>query len=72
MDFPAFVYRSASQYLQVQDASEHAAALADGWFASVPGALAPRIERQTEPAPLHVEQPVDEPAKRGPGRPKKA
>jgi hypothetical protein len=44
MEFPALVYRSASVHLLVQDEAEHAAALADGWFATVPEALAPKPE----------------------------
>lgn len=42
IEFPALVYRSASVYLQVHSQAEHAAALKDGWFATVPEALAPK------------------------------
>lgn len=47
IEFPALVYRSASVYLQVHSQAEHAAALKDGWFATVPEALAPRVESKT-------------------------
>lgn len=48
IEFPALVYRSASVHLLVHDKAEHAAALADGWFATVPEALAPKAETPRE------------------------
>lgn len=49
MEFPALVYRSASVYQLVLDEAEHAAALRDGWFATVPEALAPREANAATP-----------------------
>lgn len=40
MEYPRLVYKSASVHLLTETAVQHAAALADGWFATVPDALA--------------------------------
>jgi hypothetical protein len=55
MQFPRLVYRSASEHLSVATEEQHAAALKDDWFASVPeaegkkNAIAPT---ETAPAPV--------------------
>lgn len=36
MEFPRFVYRSASSHLLVNDETEYESALAAGWYGSVP------------------------------------
>lgn len=52
MKFPRLVYRSASEHLLVKDEEQHAAALKDGWFASVPEAIAiAAYNTATETAP---------------------
>jgi len=43
MEFPRLVYRSASDHALARDQSEHDALIADGWFPSVPEALAGRL-----------------------------
>lgn len=43
MKFPRLVYKSAAIYKGVNDADEFDSAIADGWFASVPEALAPKL-----------------------------
>lgn len=55
MQFPRLVYRSASDHLSVETEEQHAAALKDGWFASVPEADAKKnaiAEAETAPAPV--------------------
>ena len=42
MEFPRLVYKSASEHILVENEAEHAAALKDGWHATVPDALAPK------------------------------
>ena len=50
MDFPRLVYKSAATHKLVANADEHAEALKDGWFASVP-------EAEGKPTPVRtVEQ----------------
>lgn len=50
MQFPRLVYRSASDHIVVKDEEQHAAALKDGWFASVPE-CAPKAAASDEIAP---------------------
>ena len=55
MDFPRLVYRSASEHTLVKSEEQHAAALKEGWFASVPEADAKKnvfAEAETAPAPV--------------------
>lgn len=55
MDFPRLVYRSSSEHLSVETEEQHAAALKDGWFASVPDAEAKKnaiAPAETAPAPV--------------------
>lgn len=64
MDFPALVYRGTGgkefTYKPVSDQSEHAAALADGWFATVPDAL--DGARPAPPAPaIEAKAPAADP-----------
>lgn len=42
MDFPRLVYKSAETHMLVSNEDEMNAALADGWFESVPEALEAR------------------------------
>jgi len=55
MQFPRLVYRSASDYLLADDPIDFNAALENGWYASVPEALAgplkPHIEVVKDDAP---------------------
>jgi hypothetical protein len=46
MLFPRLVYKSATEYKAVENAQDYAAALSDGWFASVPEALAKTHDTQ--------------------------
>lgn len=57
MQFPAFVYKAKGphqraggtyDYKLVEDAAEHAAALADGWFATLPDAIQGKPEEKPE------------------------
>lgn len=57
MEFPALVYRSASVYQLVRNEAEHAAALKDGWFATVPEAVAPKLGEVNTPR----DEPRDDP-----------
>lgn len=41
MEFPRLVYKSAALHLLTKDEKEFDAAIADGWFATVPEALEP-------------------------------
>lgn len=40
MEFPRLVYKSASNHALANDAEQFAALMKDGWFASVPEAIA--------------------------------
>lgn len=40
MEFPRLVYRSASDHLLVKDQDQYDDAMADGWYGSVPEAVA--------------------------------
>lgn len=51
MKFPRLVYKSAAIYKGVNDADEFDSAIADGWFASVPEALATKVEVVKEKEP---------------------
>jgi len=42
MEFPRLVYKSPSVYKLVHDSVEFDLAIGDGWFASVPEAMAPK------------------------------
>jgi hypothetical protein len=53
MEFPRLVYRK-DEYKRVLDADQHANALGDGWFNSVPEALAGKAD---EPAIDEVSPP---------------
>lgn len=71
MQFPALVYRGTGgkefTYKPVDDQAEHAAALAAGWFATVPEALAPPAPAAVieTPAPVAAE-PIPEPVPAAP------
>lgn len=55
MEFPRLVYRSANNHKPVQNADEHAAALADGWYDSVPDAIA---KKHTPPPAGNTPEPT--------------
>lgn len=55
MEFPRMVYRSASLHMGVNSADEHAAALNDGWFATVPDALAGKHSELPKPVTIYRE-----------------
>lgn len=59
MQFPRLVYRSAALYMLADDQAAHDALIADGWFASVPEALAGQHAAPPPPAPAEA-QPVDD------------
>ncbi len=40
MEFPRLVYRSASEHLLTENDEQYAEAIADGWYGSVPEAIA--------------------------------
>lgn len=48
MEFPRLVYQSQSMYMLVEDAKAHAAAMLDGWFHSVPEALAKKHDERPD------------------------
>ncbi len=49
MEFPRLVYKSASQHVAVEDEADMQAALAAGWFATVPEALAGKAADNAPP-----------------------
>jgi hypothetical protein len=49
MQFPRLVYRSASVYELADDSNQHEKLLSEGWFASVPEAMAPKAPEKVEP-----------------------
>lgn len=49
MEFPRLVYRSASVHKCVDCAASFKSAIEDGWFASVPEALAGPVPKAPEP-----------------------
>lgn len=51
MEFPRLVYRSASDHIAVDTAEQYDSAIADGWYASVPEALAKKHNAVIEQAP---------------------
>lgn len=61
MQFPRLVYRSASDHLLVETEEQHAAALKDGWYASVPEALAGKPAVAEEAAPTVATKPAASP-----------
>lgn len=64
MQFPRLVYKSASNHILVENEAEHAAALQDGWHATVPDALGHKQVIQTPTvAPVTPPAPVSAPAK---------
>ena len=60
MDFPRLVYKSAATHKLVANADEHAAALKDGWYASVPEALGQKaVAARPVPTPANLFADVD-------------
>lgn len=57
MDFPRLLYKSAAEYVAVNDESERAERLASGWFDSVPEAVAGKAVVQFARAEPVPEQP---------------
>ena len=51
MEFPRLVYRSASVYELAEDSEQHDKLLSEGWFASVPEALAPKAPEKAKVEP---------------------
>lgn len=58
MEFPRLVYKSASVFVAVESEEDLEAKLADGWFSSVPEALAPKsATAPAAPAALAPKEP---------------
>ena len=51
MQFPRFVYKSASSWTLAKDQAENDALVAAGWFNSVPEAIAPKPSVVDAPSP---------------------
>lgn len=46
MQFPRFVYKSASEHVLAEDQDQYAALINDGWYASVPDASNAKKDKQ--------------------------
>jgi hypothetical protein len=55
MEFPRLVYKSASNHFLVNDEAEFKASIKNGWFPTVPEALAGKLDFE------YAEEPVEEP-----------
>lgn len=60
MDFPRLVYRSESEHVLVENGEQYNERIADGWYGSVPEALAPKPLWPVDTRSTLITQPVDD------------
>ena len=54
MKFPRLVYKSAAEYMLVQNEDEHAEAIEIGWFSSVPESMEKHSKAEEIPVEIIV------------------